>query len=220
MKISINNIFRRTVIGVLISVSVLSVGVIALAIPVAMQQSWSVVLVNNADMAPAIPKGSLVVSEKVSSSSIKVGDVITLNPTVGSSIATVSRVVSTEQADNKHFFYQVQGDNNILPDSWSYRVGASTYKLMATVPVIGFFALPLNNVFGALTFVLLIATLSWILLSRFYKAPVVEEVVPEEPTEGIEDMRNIFAESGIEISFKKEKIRKQRKEKKVAEVVE
>lgn len=223
MKISINNLARRTIATILIVVSILAVGIIALTIPVGFQQTWSMVLVNNSDMEPSIPKGSLVISEKVASSTIKEGDVVTLNSATGSPVATIGRIVSTTPAeDNKKFFYQIQGDNTIVPDGWSYQVGDKSYKLMTTIPVVGFFIAPLNNPFGAIIFGLLIIGLSWLFLTKFYKAPVVEKVEVVESHEGIEDITEIFAERGMEVNFKEikeKKIRKQRKEKKVAEIV-
>jgi signal peptidase len=219
MKISINNLVRRTIAAALIVVSILAVGIIALTIPVGFQQTWSMVLVNNSDMEPSIPKGSLVISEKVASSSIKEGDIVTLNSTTGSSVATVSRIVSTTPAENnKKFFYQVQGDNTIVPDGWSYQVGEKSYKLMTSIPVVGFIATPLNNSAGAIIFAFLIIGLSWVFLTRFYQAPVVEKAPVVEANEGIEEIKEIFAELGVEVKSYEKKTRKQRKEEDVTQI--
>jgi signal peptidase len=222
-KMFMNKLPRVALATLLIVVSVMAIAVAALSIPVGIQHTWSATNINNSDMSPTIPRGSLVISEKVPTSKIKEGDIVALNSVTGSRVASVSRVITKSPSeDKKSTYYQVQGDNNDLPDDWSYQAGSSTYKLLYSVPVVGFIVAPLNNPVGAALFVILIVAASIFFARFFFDEPEDKEEViidDREFQDGIEDLRQIFNEAGVqeELTFKKTRaekraIREQKKE--------
>jgi len=225
-----NNLPKKALAAILILISLVAVGAAALAIPVGILHTWNVTTVNNADMSPDIPRGSFVISERVSTESINNGDVVALNSRTGSNSASISRVISkTASEDAKSYYYQVQGDNNDLPDDWSYQVSDTTYKVFATIPLLGYLILPINNIAGAIIFAVAIIAIVIFFVKKFYKAK--EQTLDEEEKErlaaearaeqdSVAEVRGMFDEIGsVETTQSRRERRRLAQEKAEAEAL-
>lgn len=203
--------FLRITFTVLFSlVIVAALAVAGLTVPVALQGNWNLAVSNNQDMAPTITKGALVISQKVDTKNIKAGDIIVLNAAGQPQLATISRVVAVTRTST-NTFYQIQGDNNKLPDEWSYEASQTTFKYLFSVPVIGYLMLPLMNTAGAIIFVTIIILLALVYRFVFFKKPEVAEEQLWDRDNGIDEVTKIFADAGFELNIRVKKTRAEKK---------
>lgn len=203
--------FLRITFTILFSlVIVAALAVAGLTIPVVFQGNWNIAVSNNQDMSPTIDKGALVISEKVNTNTIKAGDIIVLNAAGQPQLATISRVVSVTKTE-PNTFYQIQGDNNALPDEWSYKASPTTFKYLFAVPIIGYLMLPLMNMTGAILFVSIIILLALIYRFVFFKQREVPEEQLWDRSNGIEEVTQIFADAGVELKIRVKKTRAEKK---------
>jgi signal peptidase len=93
-------------------------------------------VVAGASMTPAIPLGSAVIVEPVSSSALAVGDIVTLHSGEGRAVFThrISRIAEREGA----VWVETKGDANAWPDPSITPATAIVGRVTTYIPVIGF----------------------------------------------------------------------------------
>ncbi|HYL39758.1 MAG TPA: signal peptidase I, partial [Candidatus Binatus sp.] len=83
-------------------------------------------------MQPTLSAGDLAVTQAVPTAGVRVGDVITFYPP-GSTRAVIHRVTSLRDG-----VVTTRGDANPIDDPWRVRLeGATAYRLVAVVPLVG-----------------------------------------------------------------------------------
>lgn len=92
--------------------------------------------VMSGSMEPTIHVGSLVVLEPANSADLRVGDVITFDPPGYGSELVTHRIYSIEQGPDGPVF-QTKGDANGTPDAWRIQAGGRGYRVLFSVPYLG-----------------------------------------------------------------------------------
>jgi signal peptidase I len=191
-----NKFLKVALAAFLICVSFFAVATVALVYPVAISKDWALTLVQNDDMQPAVPNGSLVITERVSTSDIKERDIVALSSSLSSDNANVSRLIS-KSSNGDSTYYQLQGDNNSLPDEWSYEAGETTYRLMTFIPLLGFLLSLINNPVGATLFILLTLGAVFAFIKMFYIIPRKEKPEPIDMSHrfnGVDEIERLLEE--------------------------
>lgn len=107
-------------------------------------------VVISGSMEPSIPTGSLLVVGPIAASNIAVGDVVTVDRSVGGGLVT-HRVIETTPVDEQ-VSLKLQGDANASPDPQEYLVD-SAEKVLVTLPWVGYVALFLRTPLGIVALV-------------------------------------------------------------------
>ena len=92
--------------------------------------------VMSGSMEPTIHVGSLVVLGPVDSADLRVGDVITFDPPGYGSELVTHRIVAVAQGPDGPVF-QTKGDANATPDAWQIQGGGRGYRVLFSVPYLG-----------------------------------------------------------------------------------
>jgi signal peptidase I len=111
---------------------------IALGVAVAFAPTLTgkqVMVVTSGSMDPWAPVGSIVVTEMVEATSIRVGDVITFKPEGGST--TTHRVIKILGSDNGTVSFKTQGDANPDPDPMPVTVNGQVARGGQVIPHLG-----------------------------------------------------------------------------------
>jgi signal peptidase I len=188
-----NKFLKVALAAFLICVSFFAVTAVALVYPVVITKDWALTLVENDDMQPAVPNGSFVITERVSTSDIKERDIVALSSSLSSDNANVSRLRS-KSSNGDSTYYQLQGDNNSLPDEWSYEAGATTYRLLTFIPVLGFLLSLINNPVGATLFILLTLGAIVAFVKLFYIIPRKEKPEPIDMSHRFNEIERLLDE--------------------------
>jgi signal peptidase I len=184
-------ILRRSISVLLILVTAIGLGLSALFIALSISTNFNITSINNSSMAPEIKNGSWVISEKVDSASIANNDIIVI-PSNDSTV--IGRVISKIEGENA-FYYQIKGDNNVLPNEWNYKVGNDSYKLLTAIPFVGTIGNP---------FAVIITGIGIVLISVYYvfflHKPRPKKVVEEEDFNlqpewtAVDEIKSLFGE--------------------------
>ena len=139
----------------------LAVGMVALAIGGAIFfGGFSLNTVTSGSMRPSIQPGDLVVLQRVPSTVVKVGDVIAyVTPRGGEPL--LHRVVSVDLRPGV-VLVQTQGDANQTPDYGPVQLDATAYRMVASMPFLGWLVELRAWIWLAFGAVLLLMTLGWV----------------------------------------------------------
>ena len=112
-------------------------GAVMVAGPLKSRLPFQIATVESGSMEPAIPTGAVIVLQRVSSASVKEGDVITFHPPAASLQLETHRVVAIEDGrDGKRFV--TQGDANPVPDAWRVPAVGEGWRYIVHVPYAGY----------------------------------------------------------------------------------
>lgn len=125
-------------------------------------------IVISGSMEPTIPVGSMTFAQPVDASSVKIGDVVTVDRVLGDGLVT-HRVVGVAD-EGGVVELTLQGDANTGPDPTTYPV-ETVGKVVLHVPVLGTFAAALRTPAGMISVVALI--LAFVVLSFLPKRRAV-----------------------------------------------
>lgn len=117
---------RRVLWGAAAVVAVVVVGLLL--------AGWRPVVLLSDSMAPAAPRGALLVTRPVAPAAVEVGDIVTVP--VESVGRVTHRVVALEQLEGTRWA-RLQGDANDTPDPGRVPLPASTLRTVVVVPVLG-----------------------------------------------------------------------------------
>jgi signal peptidase I len=99
---------------------------------------WRAHSVLSGSMEPRLPVGSVAITERVRTTSLEVGDVITFREPDDPSHLVTHRIVSITEKDGR-LRYQTKGDANDSTDPWIVTLrGRDSYRVLADVPWAGF----------------------------------------------------------------------------------
>lgn len=114
--------------------------------------AYSVHAVLSGSMGKSAPRGSLIVSRKLSPEQYGVGDIITF-PIWGTSQTVTHRIVRIEHSAGGSVV-MTRGDANPNGDGWSIPTGLIVGKVIVVVPLVGFLCMFLRTVPGFVLFAL------------------------------------------------------------------
>lgn len=93
-------------------------------------------VVISGSMEPGIMTGDLVVDTKVPTSTLEVGDVVSLPSELTHNLVT-HRIVAIAPADNGEYKITLKGDNNAFEDALDYTVSDEVWSPQVRVPGVG-----------------------------------------------------------------------------------
>lgn len=128
---------RRAVrAGILLVVALLcSIGVVAVG-----TGDWQIRPILSGSMRPHFPIGGVLITERVPSSSLRVGDVAVFHPPGEPAITYMHRIVWLERKGHS-LLIRTKGDANSSDDPWTLRVKSpSAYEARYVLPDIGYAA--------------------------------------------------------------------------------
>lgn len=115
---------------------------------------WRAFIVLSPSMEPAIPTGSLVITQLISPKSLKVGDVITfIRPDKTREFIT-HRIAQISQNGDVAII-TTKGDNNKAPDNWILAGGGVVGKLQYSIPYLGYLLSLTKTKVGIVIFILI-----------------------------------------------------------------
>jgi len=151
-------VLRRLLDGLLLALVAVSLGVIVLGRFVPLLGHPTLV-VAGPSMEPTIPIGAAVVLDPVPSSSLKIGDVVSLRSGVERAIFT-HRVIRLADHDGA-LWIETQGDANSTPDPSLTPASAVLGRVALSIPYAGYFL----TLYGTVSGVLFVISLGLVLLA-------------------------------------------------------
>lgn len=122
----------KEIISVLIAAALLTPAIIY-AIPFIVDGYYSSVIMSGS-MEPAIPVGSIVVTQKIDVDNVKAGDIIVFQR---SDSKTLHRVID-KIVENDSYYFKTKGDANEDPDPWIVQPEQVNGALLLTIPYYGY----------------------------------------------------------------------------------
>jgi signal peptidase len=156
-------VFRRSA-GFLLDIALL--GLVAVVVltaavgPVAALSGRATFVVGGGSMAPAVPKGAIIVVDPAAAATLRPGDVATFR-TSGNVLVTHRVVRLIARADG--IWYETKGDSNAFPDPALWPSSAVVGPVVAAVPGLGFMSWLFRHPVGWLNVALLAC---WLLVAR------------------------------------------------------
>jgi signal peptidase I len=99
---------------------------------------WRAHSVLSGSMEPSLPVGSVAITERVRTSSLEVGDVITFREPTEPAHLVTHRIVSITKEGGR-LRYETKGDANDAQDPWTVTLrGHRSYRVIAGVPYVGY----------------------------------------------------------------------------------
>lgn len=145
------------VLGIIISTGMTSLGIIRIS------------SIQTSAMEPTIAEGSLALSLRVPTSTIKPGDIISVRTIDGNNEDTLGRVEKIDSINKTSVYsYTLKSDDNPLPDEWLYKTNTDTYQLVFSTPVLGTITQFFKHPSIAAMFVLIIGILAYIYVMRMH----------------------------------------------------
>ncbi len=118
----------------------LTVVLIGLGAAAVISGSYQVRPVLSGSMRPGLAVGGIVITQRVPISALEVRDVIVFHPPGKSDDLLVHRIIALTPSDAGPVV-QTQGDANEIPDPWTVTLqGTSAYRVMFSVPLVGYVA--------------------------------------------------------------------------------
>jgi hypothetical protein len=161
-------------------------------------------------MAPAVAKNSLTITMRVPLSEVKRGDIISVRTAVDNNQDVLGRVKSISREKGTNIYdYNIQADNNPLPDQWGYKSSGEAYKLVASIPVLGFIPFILKSIWGAALLGVIILALAGLYVwnmhgpisttTKLARARKRAEYLKEERDShnGVDEIYALFAEKEV-----------------------
>lgn len=127
--------------------------------------------VRSPSMAPTLPVGTLLVSERVAAADVRVGDVLTFSDPNHAGQMVTHRVVDIDRSGGGDLFV-TKGDANTNVDSWRVPAVGSGWRLRAAVPVAGYvLGIAQGLLAGGAVAPLLIGVAAFVMLRRVWASP-------------------------------------------------
>lgn len=146
-----------TILNALLFVIVLSVAGMVVALSRQQQLGGlQLMVVKSGSMAPALPTGSMVVTQRADS--YHVGDVVTFREPGTAQRLITHRIVGKEVINNQPVFY-TRGDANNAVDTVPVPYSSVVGKLQFTLPLIGYFLSFLQTPVGVIALVVIPGTI-------------------------------------------------------------
>ena len=95
---------------------------------------YSSSIIMSGSMEPAIPVGSIVVTQKIDVDNVKAGDIIVFQR---SDSKTLHRVID-KIVENDSYYFKTKGDANEDPDPWTVQPEQIQGALLLTIPYYGY----------------------------------------------------------------------------------
>lgn len=134
---------------------------------------WRAHSVLSGSMEPRLPVGSVAITERVRTSSLHVGDVITFREPDNPEHLITHRIASITKQDGR-LRYETKGDANDSKDPWSVTLrGQYSYRVVAHVPYVGYVVTAVRDpavrpwLLGAVGALMLLAVLNLFLPDRW-----------------------------------------------------
>jgi signal peptidase I len=151
----------RTLGAMLMTGLMLAAGVLCLAGGALMfAGGYSLNAVTSGSMRPGLQPGDLVVLQRVVTTTLKVGDVIAYVPP-NRPEPLIHRIVSLQHADGGAVVVQTQGDANNVSDLGPVRLSDTSYRLAASVPLLGWLTVMRAYVWLVVLAILSLMALLW-----------------------------------------------------------
>jgi signal peptidase I len=164
----------RTISEGLVTALMLIAGIVGLAAGSLMfAGGYSLNDVTSGSMRPGLAPGDLVVLQKVQAVNLHVGDVIAYTPP-GKSEALIHRIVSITHEPNGVVLAQTRGDANNVNDAGPVQLSNVSYRLTASVPLLGWATVMRGYIWLAMFAVLGLMALLWlkgVMLVRIRRLP-------------------------------------------------
>jgi len=122
----------KEIVSILIVV-VLVLPAIIYAVPFIVDGYYSSVIMSGS-MEPAVPVGSIVVTQKIDVDNVKAGDIIVFQR---SDSKTLHRVID-KIVENDSYYFKTKGDANEDPDPWTVQPEQVNGALLLTIPYYGY----------------------------------------------------------------------------------
>lgn len=130
-------------------------GLVGLGAAAVLSGSYEVRPVLSGSMRPGLPVGGIVITKRVPISSLRVRDVVVLHPPDEPNEFVVHRIISITPGPAGPVV-QTRGDANNVADPWQVTLrGASAYRVVYSVPLVGYAAVWVHNPQGRRTLLLL-----------------------------------------------------------------
>ncbi len=145
---------RRAVhAGILLVIAVLcSVGIVAVG-----TGDWQIRPILSGSMRPHFPIGGVLVTERVPSSSLRVGDIAVFHPPGEPAITYMHRIVWLER-EGRSLLIRTKGDANSSDDPWTLQVRSpAAYEARYVLPYVGYAAVWVHSSGGRRDLVILAA---------------------------------------------------------------
>ena len=124
-------------------------GLLAVAVAAVVTGRYQVRPILSGSMAPGLPVGGIVVTQRVPISDVQVRDVVVFHRPDRSDELITHRIISLTSSASGPVI-QTQGDANTIPDPWKVTMrGDTAYRAAFTVPVIGYAAVWAHGPIGA-----------------------------------------------------------------------
>lgn len=136
------SIIRNVIILIIIFIITLSFKEILSLI---FHTSVPIAVVESGSMVPTLEKGDLIFSIGVTSSSLKVGDIILFKSPQDPNIIIVHRIIRIYK-NGDTILIQTKGDNNPVPDPWTINGDQVLGKVIFRIPYLGWPAIISNQI--------------------------------------------------------------------------
>ena len=125
---------KKEILDRLLTSLIVGLGVVAVGIGILVSvANLHFQTVTSGSMRPTASPGDMAITEAVSTSSLRVGDVIVFYPPGDTTEPVMHRIVSIENGAIK-----TRGDANNVDDAWQVTLtGTTAYRLVAVVPFLG-----------------------------------------------------------------------------------
>lgn len=130
------------------AVAVVVLAACATAIGAVASGNWQVRPVLSGSMRPVFPIGGVLITQRVPTSSLRVGDVAVLHPPGNPGITYIHRIVWIEHRGSQTLV-RTKGDANPIADPWTARIdGPVAYEGRYVLPYVGYAAVWIHSPAG------------------------------------------------------------------------
>lgn len=132
---------RTTAIVVVLTASAVAVAAVG-------SGHWQIRPVLSGSMRPTFPIGGVLITERVPTASLRVGDVAVLHPPNDPNVTYIHRIVWLQHRGNE-LLVRTKGDANRMEDPWTARVvGPVAYEGRYVLPYVGYAAVWVHSPAG------------------------------------------------------------------------
>jgi signal peptidase len=146
-----------------------AVAFVAFAVLGPMVLPYQAKVVRSGSMRPTIPVGALAVYRPVSSTDLRVGDVIAFTRPGGTGEVVTHRIFKIEQDGGKREFV-TKGDANSAPDDWRVPATGTGWRYRFSIPAAGYALVALASTFGKVGVLgMAVAAVAFVLLVQLWR---------------------------------------------------
>lgn len=167
---------KRRIVGFVLA-AVVALGVISIITTMGLTHLGTVRVtsVQTDAMAPSIKSGALVLSTRTAIKDVKADDIISIRTESGNRQDVLGRVktIKSDAENDSIYEYTLQSDANLLPNTYTYKNEGDTYRLLVSVPLVGYAVQGVKDPLPATIFLAAMVLLV-VLYLRFLHAPASE----------------------------------------------